>query len=283
MPTDCKEIRLFDGTIIGGRLSLFLIAGPCVIETEEHARFLAREIKNICQDVGLPFVFKASFDKANRSSLHSYRGPGIKPGLEILHRIREEIGVPVLSDIHEAWQAELAADVLDIIQIPAFLCRQTDLLLAAAKTKKPLNVKKGQFMAPEDMAQVIEKIASTGNEQIILTERGTSFGYHDLIVDLRSIAMLKRFGFPVVIDASHSVQRPGAAGTSSAGNPEFIPTIVRGGVAAGADGLFLEVHEAPLKALSDKHNSLQVNKLKDILLVARQLWETVQRCDDEKE
>ncbi len=282
MLTACREIKLSDGLLIGGGRP-FLIAGPCVLESETHALFLAREIKTLTEELGLPFIFKASFDKANRSSLASYRGPGIERGLAILSRVRQEIGVPVLSDIHEAWQAEPASKVLDIIQIPAFLCRQTDLLLAAARTGRPLNIKKGQFMSPEDMIHAVDKVRSTGNEQIILTERGTTFGYHDLVVDLRSIAIMKQWGFPVVVDASHSVQRPGGAGVSSAGNPEFIPVIVRGGVAAGADGLFLEVHEDPGRALSDRQNSLPLNQLRKTLVMAMRLWKTIKELDDEEE
>lgn len=277
-----KEIRLGDGTIIGGKKSPFIIAGPCVLESEKQALFLAREIKRVCQQLALPFIFKASFDKANRSSIKSYRGPGMEKGLSILKNVKQEIGAPVLSDIHESWQAEPAAEVLDILQIPAFLCRQTDLVVAAAKTKKPLNLKKGQFMAPEDMAQVIEKAVSKGNEQIILTERGTCFGYHDLVVDVRSIAVMRQWGFPVVIDASHSVQKPGAAGTRSSGCPEFIPVIARAAIAAGADGLFLEVHEDPSKALSDKDNSLQLEKLNDLLLSVKSIWQAVRGLDHEK-
>jgi 2-dehydro-3-deoxyphosphooctonate aldolase (KDO 8-P synthase) len=282
MPIACKEIKLPDGTTVGPQ-SLFLIAGPCVLESEERALFLAREIKKICQELTLPFIFKASFDKANRLSIKSYRGPGIERGLKLLKMIKEETGIPVLSDIHEAWQAEKAAEVVDVIQIPAFLCRQTDLLVAAARTHKPLNIKKGQFMAPEDMALILEKATSQGQDQIMLTERGTCFGYHDLVVDVRSIAIMKQWGFPVVIDASHSVQKPGAAGTSSSGRPEFIPVIARSGVAAGADGLFLEVHDEPAKALSDKDNSLKLENLKELLLSVRAIWQTVRGSGHEKE
>lgn len=282
MPTEGKEIKLCDGTTIGGGKSLFVIAGPCVLESEKQALFLAQEIKRVCQQLALPFIFKASFDKANRSSIKSYRGPGIEKGLSILKKVKQEIEVPVLSDIHESWQAEPAAEVLDVLQIPAFLCRQTDLLVAAAKTQKPLNLKKGQFMAPEDMALVIEKAVSHGNEQIILTERGTCFGYHDLVVDMRSIAVMKPWGFPVVIDASHSVQKPGAAGTRSSGCPEFIPIIARAAIAAGADGLFLEVHEDPPRALSDKDNSLPLEKLKEVLLSVKSIWQALRGLDHEK-
>lgn len=283
MLTAGKEIKLSNGTIISGRKSLFVIAGPCVLESEDQALFLAQEIKKVCQQLSVPFIFKASFDKANRSSIKSYRGPGIEKGLSILKKVKQEIGVPLLSDIHESWQAEPAAEVLDILQIPAFLCRQTDLVVGAAKTKKPLNLKKGQFMAPNDMALVIEKAVSNGNEQIILTERGTCFGYHDLVVDVRSIAVMKTWGFPVVIDASHSVQKPGAAGTRSSGCPEFIPVIARAAIAAGADGLFLEVHEDPSKALSDKDNSLKLEKLKEVLLSVKSIWQAVRNLDYEKE
>lgn len=283
MPIVSREIKLSKGVTIGGGKSLFLIAGPCVLEAEEHALFLAQEIKNLCQELNLPFIFKASFDKANRSSLKSYRGPGIEQGLAILKKVKEEIGVPVLSDIHEPWQAEVAATVLDVLQIPAFLCRQTDLLVAAARTSKPVNLKKGQFMAPEDMALAIEKVASQGNEQILVTERGTCFGYHDLVVDPRSIAIMKQWGYPVVIDASHSVQKPGGARTRSTGQPEFIPVIARAAVAAGADGLFLEVHEEPSRALSDKDNSLKLDKLKEVLQSTLAIWQTVRGLSHEKE
>ncbi len=282
MLTVGKEIRLDNGTIIGSK-SFFVIAGPCVLESEDHALFLAQEIKKICQQLALPFIFKASFDKANRSSLKSYRGPGLERGLSILKKVKEVTGVAVLSDIHEAWQAEPAAEILDILQIPALLCRQTDLIMAAAKTKKPLNLKKGQFMAPEDMAMVIEKAVSSGNEQIILTERGTFFGYHDLVVDMRSIAVMKQWGFPVAIDASHAVQKPGAAGTRSSGSPEFIPVIARSAIAAGADGLFIEVHEDPPRALSDKDNSLKLEKLKEVLLSVKFIWQAVRNSAHEKE
>ncbi|MCX7973007.1 MAG: 3-deoxy-8-phosphooctulonate synthase [Candidatus Aminicenantes bacterium] len=282
MLTVSREIKLSEGTTIGGGKSLFLIAGPCVLESEEHALFLARQIKQICRQFNLPFIFKASFDKANRSSLKSYRGPGIEKGLAILKTVKEEVNLPVLSDIHEPWQAEPAAEVLDVLQIPAFLCRQTDLLLAAARTFKPINLKKGQFMAPEDMALVIEKVTSQGNEQIMLTERGTSFGYHDLIVDPRSIAIMKQWGYPVIIDASHSVQKPGGAGIRSSGRPEFIPVIAKAAIAAGADGLFLEVHEEPSRALSDKDNSLKLDQLKEVLKSVLAIWSSTREINHEE-
>ncbi|MBM3294224.1 MAG: 3-deoxy-8-phosphooctulonate synthase [Candidatus Aminicenantes bacterium] len=244
---------------------LFLIAGPCVLETRAHALGLARKLRKICRELEVPLVFKASFDKANRSSVFSYRGPGLEAGLEILRAVRESTGLPVLSDVHETWQVERAAEVLDIIQIPAFLCRQTDLLLAAGRTGRAVNVKKGQFMSPAEMGNAIEKIFSTGNACVLLTERGTSFGYNNLVVDMRAIPAMKALGVPVVIDASHSVQRPGGEGTASGGDRSSIPVIARAAVAAGADGVFLEVHEDPGRAPSDKHNTLKIKELPGFL------------------
>ncbi len=251
--------------------ALALIAGPCVIESEEHVHFLAHEIGRI---VG-PFVFKASFDKANRSSVNSYRGPGLKEGLRILAGVRQA-GYPVLTDIHEPSQAGPAAEAVDILQIPAFLCRQTDLLIEAGRTGKTVNIKKGQFVSPRDIRYAAEKVASTGNSKIILTERGTSFGYNNLVVDMRGLAIMREFGWPVVFDATHSVQMPGSAGTSSGGQPQFIAPLARAAVAAGVDGIFVEVHEAPDRALSDGANALRLDllgalwsKLKQIHEVAR--------------
>lgn len=260
-----KAVEIANGITAGGATPLFVIAGPCVIESEEKALSLAREIKAVCARLKLPFIFKASFDKANRSSVGSYRGPGIVRGLAVLERVKEETGVPVLSDIHETSQVAKAAEVLDVIQIPAFLCRQTDLIVEAARTGKPLNLKKGQFLSPQDMENAVEKALSQGNDRIMLTERGTFFGYNNLVFDVRSIPAMKHLGFPVVIDASHIVQKPGGRGKSSGGEAEFIPLMVRTGVAAGADGIFLEVHENPEKALSDKFNSLILNKLEEVL------------------
>jgi 2-dehydro-3-deoxyphosphooctonate aldolase (KDO 8-P synthase) len=254
----------------GGALAL--IAGPCVIESEEHANFIADEISRIAGR----FIFKASFDKANRSSVTSYRGPGPSEGLRILKSIHDR-GIPVLTDIHEPAQAEQAAEAVDILQIPAFLCRQTDLLVAAGRTGRVVNVKKGQFVAPEDMARVVEKIASTGNDQIVLTERGTSFGYHDLVVDMRGLKIMRDLGFPVVFDATHSVQLPGAAGASSGGQPEFIGTLASAAAGAGIDGIFLEVHEAPERALSDGANALRLDRLSALLDRLRALHETARR------
>ncbi len=233
-----------------------LIAGPCVIESAEHCHFLADSIRSLVGD----FIFKASFDKANRSSIQSYRGPGLKEGLEILASIRAT-GIPVLTDIHEPSQADIVAASVDILQIPAFLCRQTDLLLAAGRTGKIVNVKKGQFVAPSDMGNVVDKIRSTGNNNIILTERGSSFGYNNLVVDMRGLKIMREFGVPVIFDATHSVQTPGAQGTTSGGNPEFIPTLARAATAAGIDGVFIETHENPAKALSDGANALPLNQL----------------------
>jgi 2-dehydro-3-deoxyphosphooctonate aldolase (KDO 8-P synthase) len=268
MPIDLaktKEIKITEHVRVGGGGPLFLIAGPCVIESEEHAIALARRVKEICARLGIPYIFKASYDKANRSSVESYRGPGLEKGLSILRRVKEEAGVPVLSDVHETSQVGPAAEVLDVIQIPAFLCRQTDLIIEAARTKKPLNLKKGQFLSPQEMANALEKAESQGNDNVLLTERGTFFGYNNLVFDVRSIPVMKRWGRPVVLDATHLVQRPGGRGEASGGESEFIPTMVRAGVAAGADGLFLEVHDHPEKALSDGYNSLNINNLENIL------------------
>jgi 2-dehydro-3-deoxyphosphooctonate aldolase (KDO 8-P synthase) len=233
-----------------------LIAGPCVIESDEHAFTLAQRIRELVGD----YIFKASFDKANRSSIHSYRGPGLREGLAILSRIRAS-GLPVLTDIHEPAQADIAAEAVDILQIPAFLCRQTDLLVAAGRTGKVINVKKGQFMAPSDMRHVVDKIRSTGNERIVLTERGTSFGYNNLVVDMRGLAIMRGLGVPVVFDSTHSVQMPGALGASSGGTPEYIPTLARAATAAGIDGVFVETHESPARALSDGANALPLSQL----------------------
>ena len=267
MNTECKEISVGQKTRIGGSLPLFLIGGPCVIENEDHAVFLATQIKGICDSVGIPYIFKASFDKANRSSLASYRGPGYPQGLQILENIKITLDIPVLSDIHETVQVERAAQVLDILQIPAFLCRQTDLLVEAARTGKPINIKKGPFIAPHDMKNIVDKIQSQGNTNIIMTERGTSFGYNNLVFDVRSIPIMKSLGYPVVIDASHSVQKPGGKGVSSGGEAEFIPHVAAAGIAAGADGVFLESHDNPPNALSDGPNALLLNNLQRLLKV----------------
>jgi len=252
-------LRITEKIEFGAGAGLGLIAGPCVIENEEHVHFLAREITRI---VG-PFIFKASFDKANRSSVNSYRGPGLKEGLRILKSV-SDAGIPVLTDIHEPSQAALAAEAVDILQIPAFLCRQTDLLVEAGRTGRVVNIKKGQFVSPHDIRLAAEKVASTGNNRILLTERGSSFGYNNLVVDMRGLAIMRGFGWPVIFDATHSVQLPGAAGTASGGQPEFIEPLSRAAVGAGVDGIFVEVHEAPERALSDGANALRLDRLSEL-------------------
>ncbi len=255
------------------RRQLFLIGGPCVIENPELTITIAERTAEICRRLKIPFIFKASFDKANRTSISSYRGPGLNAGLEILAHIKNSLKVPVLSDIHESWQANKVASVLSVIQIPAFLCRQTDLLLSAADTGLPVNIKKSQMLSAREINQAVEKIVSRGNNRILLTERGTFFGYNNLVVDFRNIPLMKQTGFPVVIDATHSVQQPGAAGRSSGGQPEFIDLIARLGVMAGADGVFLEVHPEPQKALSDGANSLNLAHLEKLLLKLIKIFE----------
>ena len=244
---------------------LLLIAGPCVIESEENALFIAQKLNEIANKYELDFYFKASFDKANRTSINSYRGPGIKEGLRILRTIKDSVGVKICTDIHEPWQAEIVADVADIIQIPAFLCRQTDLLVAAAKTGKLINVKKAQFLAPWDMKNVVRKIEESGNRRIMLCERGSSFGYNSLVVDMTGIIEMKKLGYPVVIDATHSVQKPGGKGTCTGGNREYIEPIAKAAIAAGADALFFEVHPNPDEALSDGPNMVRLDEFEDLL------------------
>jgi len=241
---------------LGGLENLFFIAGPCVIESEAHALDLAGALRDMFARVGCPFIFKASYDKANRTSLRSYRGPGLVEGLRILARIRDTLGVPILTDVHDCSQVAPAAEVADILQVPAFLCRQTDLVLAVARSGRVVNVKKGQFLAPWDMANVVEKIRGAGNERIILTERGFSFGYNNLVVDFRSLPIMRALGQPVVFDATHSVQLPGGAGCASGGNAEHIQPLARAAVACGVDGLFFEVHDNPAQALCDGPNAL---------------------------
>jgi 2-dehydro-3-deoxyphosphooctonate aldolase (KDO 8-P synthase) len=250
---------------IGGNQPLFLIAGPCVIESEEHALMLAERLLEITAHARMPFIFKASYDKANRSSEHSYRGPGLSEGLRILKKIKDRFGVPILTDIHDASQAAPVAEVADVLQIPAFLSRQTDLLVAAGKTGRVVNLKKGQFLSPWEIANAVEKVAKTGNDRIFLTERGASFGYQNLVVDMRSFPIMRKTGCPVVFDVTHSVQLPGGAGKSSGGQPEFIEPLARAGTAVGVDGIFLEVHENPAKALSDGTNALPLAELPALL------------------
>jgi 2-dehydro-3-deoxyphosphooctonate aldolase (KDO 8-P synthase) len=243
----------------------FLIAGPCVIESRDHVMFMARELRKVTAECGISFVFKASFDKANRSSIKSFRGVGITEGLKILGDVRKEIGVPILSDIHEPGQADEAAKVLDVLQIPAFLCRQTDLIVAAARTGRIVNVKKGQFLAPWEMKNVVDKAREAGSQRFMLTERGASFGYNNLVVDFRSFPIMQGFGCPVIFDVTHSLQLPGGQGQSSGGQPQYIPHLARAGVAAGVDGLFMEVHDNPAKALSDGPNALDLALLRPLL------------------
>jgi 2-dehydro-3-deoxyphosphooctonate aldolase (KDO 8-P synthase) len=244
---------------------LFLIAGPCVIESRDHVLFMASELKKITAAYRIPFVFKASYDKANRTSIKSFRGPGIREGLSVLREVREKIGLPVLADVHEPAHCEAAGKVLDILQIPAFLSRQTDLIVAAAQTGKIVNVKKGQFLAPWEMKNVVEKMREAGNERLLLTERGATFGYNNLVVDFRSFPIMQSFGCPVVFDVTHSLQLPGGQGQSSGGQPQYIPHLARAGVAAGVDGLFMEVHDNPSKALSDGPNALDLSLLPPLL------------------
>ncbi len=253
------------GPIAIGEEKLALIAGPCVIETEELTFRIAKFLKQLTESLGMPFIFKSSYDKANRTSTHSYRGPGLKDGLRVLKNIKEELEIPIISDVHCVREVEEAAKVLDIIQIPAFLCRQTTLILAIADTKLPVNVKKGQFLSPWDIKYVIEKIASRGNENILITERGTCFGYQNLVVDFRSLVIMKQFGYPIVFDATHSVQLPGAGEGKSLGQREFVPYLAKASVAVGVDAVFMEVHEAPDKALCDGPNELPLNGLKPLL------------------
>ena len=250
----------------GANAPLFLVAGPCVIEDPETTLRIARYVKDLADQLSIPFIFKASYDKANRTSVSSYRGPGLNRGLEVLASIKAELGVPLLSDVHRLGEVESAAKVLDIIQIPAFLCRQTDLVLAIAQTGLTVNIKKGQFLAPWDVVNIVEKVVSTGNEKILITERGAAFGYNNLVVDFRGISIMQATGFPVIFDATHSVQLPGGAGKSSSGQREFAPVLARAAVAAGTDGLFMEVHDDPDNALCDGPNSLRLDTLKDLLI-----------------
>ncbi len=250
---------------IGGNNPLALIAGPCVIENHDSTLRHAEQLQKICQQLGIGLIFKSSYDKANRTSIQAFRGPGLDEGLNILASVKEKLGLPVLSDIHSIEQIKPAAAVLDVLQIPAFLCRQTDLVMAAAETGKVVNVKKGQFLAPWDMRNVVGKVASSGNQNIILTERGASFGYNNLVVDMRSFPVMRSFGYPVVFDATHSVQLPGGQGTSSGGQREYVESLSKAAVAAGIDGIFMEVHENPEKALCDGPNSIPLDQLPELL------------------
>jgi 2-dehydro-3-deoxyphosphooctonate aldolase (KDO 8-P synthase) len=255
-----REVRIADGVVLG-RDDLVLIAGPCVVESEDHTLQMAKAIAQIARRAGVPFVFKASFDKANRTSLASFRGPGIDQGLAALERVRRDVGVPVLTDVHEPAQAAIAGAVVDVLQIPAFLSRQTDLIVAAARTGRTVNIKKGQFLAPMDMRFPIEKVHASGNDRVFITERGFSFGYNNLVVDMRSFPMMRALGAPVVFDVTHSLQLPGGGAGVSSGLEQYIETLASAGVGAGVDGIFLEVHDDPSKALSDAENALPLARL----------------------
>ncbi len=262
---------------VGKNGPLFLISGPCVIEDKETTLTVARFLQGLAQRLNISVIFKSSYDKANRTSVDSFRGPGLDEGLEILKEVKNTTGLPILSDIHQVSEIERAVEVLDVIQIPAFLSRQTDLILEAARTRLPLNIKKGQFLSPWDMQQVVLKATSTGNTNILLTERGTFFGYHNLVVDMRSIMVMKDFGYPVVFDATHGVQLPGGRGTSSGGQREFVAPLAKAAVAAGADGIFLEIHPDPDSALSDGPNSLPFEHVESLVAVLKKVHQTVER------
>ncbi|GAB6099443.1 3-deoxy-8-phosphooctulonate synthase [Halanaerocella petrolearia] len=266
-----KEIVLNDDVKFGADNPFVLLAGPCVIESEDHVLRMAEKLKKLTDKLDIPYVFKSSYDKANRSSIDSYRGPGLEKGLKILQRVKDEFDLPVLSDVHSVEQAKVAGEVLDVIQIPAFLSRQTDLVTAVGETGKVVNVKKGQFLAPWDVDQVVGKIESTGNEKILLTERGASFGYNNLVVDMRSLPRMRETGYPVVFDATHSVQLPGGAGDSSTGEREYVPYLTRAAIGAGIDSLFMEVHDEPDTALCDGPNMVRLEDLEDLLKQAQEI------------
>jgi 2-dehydro-3-deoxyphosphooctonate aldolase (KDO 8-P synthase) len=270
-----QSFQVGNATFGDGRLTI--IAGPCVIESPEHALMLARECAGVARSAGLDYVFKASFDKANRSSHESFRGRGMKAGLEVLGRVKEEVGVPVLTDIHDVSQVEAVAAVADVLQIPAFLSRQTDLIVAAARSGRVLNVKKGQFLAPADARNIVQKARAAGCEKLLLTERGVSFGYNNLVVDMRSFPIMREFGAPVVFDVTHSLQLPGGLGSATGGQPEYIEPLARAGVACGVDAIFMEVHEEPSRALSDGPNALPLERLEPLLHTLRDIHELVRR------
>lgn len=273
-----KQIQL-NHFKIGAGEGFVLIAGPCVLETEEAALDIAYFLKELTGKLQIPFIFKASYDKANRTSLRSYRGPGAEKGLKILENIKVKTGVPILSDVHRFEEIDAAADVLDVLQIPAFLCRQTDFVMDVARKAKMVNVKKGQFLAPWDVSNIIEKIRDAGNENILVTERGASFGYNNLVFDVRSLPILRAMGYPVIFDATHSVQLPGGAGTASGGQRDMVPYLVRAAVAAGVDGVFMEVHPDPEKALCDGANSLYLNTLEELLTTLKKMDEITKATD----
>jgi len=268
-----KAFSVGNATFGDGRLTV--IAGPCVIESPEHASMMARECLQRARAAGLDLVFKSSFDKANRSSIHSYRGLGMEAGLEVLQQIKHELGVPVLTDVHDVSQVERVAEVADVLQIPAFLCRQTDLIVAAAKSGRAVNVKKGQFLAPQDARNIVDKVREAGCEKLLLTERGASFGYNNLVVDMRSLPIMRSFGVPVVFDVTHSLQLPGGLGHATGGQAEYIEPLARAGVACGVDAVFMEVHDCPEKALSDGPNALPLHRLESLLFMIRDIHELV--------
>jgi 2-dehydro-3-deoxyphosphooctonate aldolase (KDO 8-P synthase) len=271
------EIKSFRvGNVTFGDNSLTFILGPCVVENQQHALFMAQEINDICGHVGVEFVYKSSFDKANRSSIESFRGGGMEKGLEVLAQVKAEIGVPVITDVHETWQVEKVAEIADVIQIPAFLCRQTDLLIESARTGKAVNVKKGQFLSPWDAKNIVEKLQGAGCEKILLTERGASFGYNNLVVDFRSFPVMRSFGVPVVFDVTHSLQLPGGLGKATGGQAEYIEHFARAGVACGVDAVFMEVHDNPAKAPSDGPNQLPLNRLEKILSKLKQIHDLIE-------
>ena len=269
-----KEITIA-GTRLGGNNPIFIIAGPCVIENEDIVFYTAERLKEICRELGLPLLFKSSYDKANRTSLSSFRGPGIEKGLRILSEVRSRFKIPVISDVHSVEEVKLASQVLDAIQIPAFLSRQTDLILSASYTGKPVNIKKGQFLAPWDVKNIIDKFTSTGNHDLFITERGTSFGYNNLVVDFRGISIMRSFGYPIVFDVTHSLQLPGGQGSSSGGQREFAEPLARAAVAVGVDGLFIEVHPEPDRALCDGPNMLPVDNLPVLLRMIKHIHHVV--------
>ena len=266
--SEVKKVRIGNKFDIGGTERFTLIAGPCVIESEELVMEVAGKLKEITDRLGINFVFKSSFDKANRSSIHGYRGPGIEEGLRILKKVKDTYNVPVVTDVHEAWQCEKLAEVVDIIQIPAFLCRQTDLLIAAAATGLPVNVKKGQFLAPWDMKNVVTKMEESGNKNVMLCERGSTFGYNNMVVDMRAFMEMRQFGYPVVFDVTHAVQKPGGNGDSTGGNREYVYPLMRAGLAIGVDAIFAEVHPNPDCAKSDGPNMLKLDDVEEILKMA---------------
>lgn len=271
-----REIKI-GKTRIGKNNIFCLMAGPCVIESEQIVFRTAEQLKRICGDEKIPFIFKASFDKANRTSINSFRGLGVKKGLEILAKVKETLDVPITTDIHCSSQIDMAAEIVDIIQIPAFLCRQTDLLIAAGKTKKAVNIKKGQFLSPWEVKNIIAKVVSTGNKNVLITERGTSFGYNNLVSDFRSLPIMRNFGYPVIFDATHSVQQPGGLGKSSGGDKGFVPYLAKASMAVGCDGIFAEVHPDPAKALSDSSNMLNLKEIEQLLIELKDIYFAVSK------